>query len=248
MSLRPCGHAAPEGSPPTAPRPASWLMTATMRPGLAPLSSTAWNCCGQSACCSGTGRKPISRLFFDLYSREDVMRWLGPHPRRALATPDEARERLQRWHARERGLDLPLGLWAIVPLLPRIRSGRTVGTIHANAARPTPIGPTGLIEVGWHLHPDHQGLGLATEAASAILATAARAGMRQILALTDPDNIPSQAVATRLGMRDEWPTQNVSGSASHRANTHGRDPGPGPSRSRTGRRPGMRPRGTREPP
>jgi RimJ/RimL family protein N-acetyltransferase len=34
--------------------------------------------------------------FFDLYSRQDVMRWLGPHPRRALATPEEARERLDR--------------------------------------------------------------------------------------------------------------------------------------------------------
>jgi RimJ/RimL family protein N-acetyltransferase len=24
--------------------------------------------------------------FYDLYSREDVMRWLGSHPRRTLAT------------------------------------------------------------------------------------------------------------------------------------------------------------------
>jgi RimJ/RimL family protein N-acetyltransferase len=147
--------------------------------------------------------------FFDLYSREDVMRWLGPHPRRALATPDEAHERLQRWHARERGLDLPLGLWAIVPLLPRIQQQQQqppVGTIPLMPLTDAD-GPTGLIEVGWHLHPDHQGLGLAAEAASAILATAAKAGMRQILALTDPDNIPSQAVATRLGMRDEGLTE-----------------------------------------
>ena len=56
--------------------------------------------------------------FFDIYSREDVMRWLGPHPRRAAATQGEARERLRRWHARERGFDSPLGFWAIVPLIP----------------------------------------------------------------------------------------------------------------------------------
>ena len=68
-------------------------------------------------------------------------------------------------------------------------------------------GPTGLTEVGWHLHPQHQGRGLATEAASAILAAAAEAGIEQVLALTDPDNIRSQAVATRLGMRDEGMTQ-----------------------------------------
>jgi hypothetical protein len=37
--------------------------------------------------------------FFDLYSRDDVMRWLGHRrPRRALADPDEARERLRSWH------------------------------------------------------------------------------------------------------------------------------------------------------
>ncbi len=28
--------------------------------------------------------------FFDLYSRDDVVRWLGAHPRRPLATTDEA--------------------------------------------------------------------------------------------------------------------------------------------------------------
>jgi RimJ/RimL family protein N-acetyltransferase len=48
--------------------------------------------------------------FFDLYSRDEVMRWLGSHPRRTLATLDEARERLGRWRARERDLDPPLGL------------------------------------------------------------------------------------------------------------------------------------------
>lgn len=42
-----------------------------------------------------------------------------------------------------------------------------------------------------------------TEAAAAILAAAATAGIGQVMALTDPDNIASQAVAARLGMRDE---------------------------------------------
>jgi RimJ/RimL family protein N-acetyltransferase len=144
--------------------------------------------------------------FFGLYSRDDVMRWLGPHPRRVLATPDEARDRLQRWHARERGLDPPLGLWAIVPLLPRAQQPPPVGTILLLPLTDAG-GPAGLIEVGWHLHPDHQGRGLATEAASAILATAAKAGIGQVLALTDPDNTASQAVATRLGMHDDGLTE-----------------------------------------
>jgi RimJ/RimL family protein N-acetyltransferase len=51
------------------------------------------------------------------------------------------------------------------------------------------------------------GRGLAAEAARAILAATAEAGMDQVLALTDPDNTRSQAVAARLGMRDEGSAQ-----------------------------------------
>jgi RimJ/RimL family protein N-acetyltransferase len=143
--------------------------------------------------------------FFDLYSRDDVMRWLGPRPRRALADPDEAREGLRRWHARERDLDLPLGFWAIVPLVPP--GPAPVGTI-ALLPLADAGGPAGLTEVAWHLHPDHQGQGLATEAAAAVLAVgASMAGFGQVLALTDLDNVRSQAVAARLGMRDEGLTQ-----------------------------------------
>ena len=149
--------------------------------------------------------EPDLPAFFDLYSRDDVMRWLGPHPRRALTSVDEARERMGRWHDRERALDPPLGLWAIVPLVSRTGPRQPVGTIPlvplADAS-----GPTGLIEIGWHLHPRYQGQGLATEAAGAILAAAAQAGIDQVLALTDLDNTASQAVAARLGMRDEGTT------------------------------------------
>jgi len=142
--------------------------------------------------------------FFDLYSRDDVMRWLGPQPRRALTTPEEARERMRRWHAREQELAPPLGLWAIVPLDLGPRPGQPAGTVPllplADAS-----GPTGLVEVGWH--PRYQGQGIATEAAQAILAVAAHAGIDQVLALTDLDNTASQAVAARLGMDDEGITR-----------------------------------------
>src|SRR5580704_5223263 len=53
--------------------------------------------------------------FFDVYSREEVARWLGAHPRKPVTTVAEARERLGRWREHERGLSAPLGLWAIVP-------------------------------------------------------------------------------------------------------------------------------------
>jgi RimJ/RimL family protein N-acetyltransferase len=148
--------------------------------------------------------EPDLLAFFDLYSRDTVTRWLGPHPRRALATVDEARDRLGRWRAREHELQPPLGLWAMVPL-----SGPPpqppVGTLLL-----MPLddggGPTGLVEVGWHLHPDHQGQGLATEAALAVLAAAGQAGIGQVLAVTDLDNVASQAVAERMGMHDDGVT------------------------------------------
>ena len=53
--------------------------------------------------------------FFDLYSRWEVMRWLGRPPRRAIADVAEARERLGRWQERQAGLTAPHGLWALVP-------------------------------------------------------------------------------------------------------------------------------------
>ena len=140
---------------------------------------------------------------FDLYSREEVARWLGPQPRRALATREEAEARLARWRANEEVLDPPYGLWALVPLEPA--GAPPVGTVLL-----LPLNEEGAatdeVEVGWHLHPDHQGAGLATEAAQAVLALADEAGISDVLALTDLDNTPSQAVARRLGMADEGVT------------------------------------------
>jgi len=144
--------------------------------------------------------------FFALYSRDDVTRWLGPHPRRALATQEEARDRLRRWRDHEQGLASPLGLWAIVPLVPGDPPRQPVGTLLLMPLSDA-AGPTGLVEVGWHLHPSHQGRGLATEAARAVLAVAGKAGIDQVLALTDPGNVASQRVAERLGMQDEGVTE-----------------------------------------
>jgi RimJ/RimL family protein N-acetyltransferase len=144
--------------------------------------------------------------FFDIYSRDEVTRWLGPLPRRPVADLGEARRGLERWRGISAGLAAPLGLWAIVPLGPGAEpQAEPVGTallLPLNDAD----GPTGLTEVGWHLHPGYQGKGFATEAAAALLQAAAAAGIREILALTDLENTPSQAVAARLGMRDEGTT------------------------------------------
>lgn len=160
--------------------------------------------------------------FLEVYRRDDVTRWLGQHPRRPVADRAEALQRLARWHAHEADLPLPMGLWALVEgrseqpahqpgnqpahhLVHPGRSGTPVGTVLLLPLQDAG-GPTDQVEVGWHLHPDHQGRGLVTEAARALLAAAAEQGVREVLALTDLDNTRSQAVAARLGMADEGTT------------------------------------------
>lgn len=146
--------------------------------------------------------------YFDLYSRWEVARWLGSQPRRALTDLDQARAALGRWQAVAATLTAPYGLWAIVPQAGTARQGvpdgpdGPVGTVLLLPLHDE-TGPTDEVEVGWHLHPDYQGRGFATEAAAALLAAAAQAGMPRVLALTDPGNRASQAVAGRLGMADE---------------------------------------------
>jgi RimJ/RimL family protein N-acetyltransferase len=150
--------------------------------------------------------EPDLAAFFDLYSRDDVVRWLGAHPRRPLATAAQAQERLGRWREHGRGLSPPLGLWAVVPRVAGARPGQPAGTLLLLPLSDDD-GPTGLVEVGWHLHPEYQGQGIATEAARAVLALAGKAGIDQVLAITDLDNAASQRVAARLGMTDEGVTE-----------------------------------------
>ena len=143
--------------------------------------------------------------FLDIYSRDEVVRWLGPHPRRVTVTTLEtARERLRHREERVAGLSAPMGLWAIVPI-DREHRDEPIGTVLLMPLEDAG-GPTDLVEIGWHLHPDEQGRGYATEAAQAVLDRAAAAGIDKVLALTDLDNERSQRVALRLGMTDEGAT------------------------------------------
>jgi RimJ/RimL family protein N-acetyltransferase len=142
--------------------------------------------------------------FLDIYGRDEVIRWLGPHPRRVTVTTiDIARERLRYGEERVAGLSAPMGLWAIVPI--DSEPAEPIGTLLLIPLEDD-AGPTGHVEIGWHLHPDHQRRGYATEAALAVLGAAAAAGIEEVLALTDLDNERSQRVALRLGMTDEGAT------------------------------------------
>lgn len=59
-------------------------------------------------------------------------------------------------------------------------------------------------EIGWTMHPDAQGRGLATEAARALLAFAFDGfGFHRVFARVDAENLASVRLCQRLGMRCE---------------------------------------------
>jgi len=101
---------------------------------------------------------------------------------------DEAVARIEQWSALL-AADPRFGAWAAVER----DTGIPAGTV---LLKPLPDGD-GEIEIGWHFHPDSWGRGLATEAASAVLAR----GLDEVWAVTHLDNRASAAVCRRIGMR-----------------------------------------------
>ena len=59
------------------------------------------------------------------------------------------------------------------------------------------------LEIGYHILPARQGQGLATEGARACRDFAGARGVQRLIAITDPENRPSQRVAEKIGMRYE---------------------------------------------
>ena len=141
-------------------------------------------------------------FLFDLYRRPEVQRYIGRVPR-VMADRSEAVQLIERVRA---PLDGPNGRWLIVGP----DAGEPAGVLLLNslpastsdASRP----PSGETEIGWHLHPRAWGRGIATEAARRVLRHAFDGGLDRVLAVTHPDNAASQAVALRIGMRDEGET------------------------------------------
>lgn len=137
--------------------------------------------------------------FFDIYSRMEVMRYLGSVPR-VIETREEAAERLALRAAPD-PQGAPYGVWAVCPLE---GADCPVGSV---LLRQLPWSETVDpkpeyfdVEIGWHLHPDVWGKGYATESAAAMVGRAAANGIEVVHAVTYPPNAASQAVCRRLGM------------------------------------------------
>lgn len=63
-------------------------------------------------------------------------------------------------------------------------------------------------EVGWGLHPDAQGRGYGVEAAVATIDYAFDVlGWTEVIHCIDPDNVPSQRLAERVGSYNQGPTR-----------------------------------------
>lgn len=123
-----------------------------------------------------------------LFSDPDVLRFLPPGPPWTLEQAQQAVERRLKME-RERGH---------APWIIELRA--TERFIGSGGIQP--IANSAEVELAYHLLPTAWGQGCASEAAIAILEYGIRTvGLREILAVTFPDNIASWRVMEKAGMR-----------------------------------------------
>ncbi|HET7682110.1 MAG TPA: GNAT family N-acetyltransferase [Marmoricola sp.] len=123
------------------------------------------------------------------YGREEVARYLLTHPLSRDQMEVELRKRSGPPETRP----------DILPLVVEY-DGRVVGDLVLMIKPPA----YSQAEIGWTLHPDHAGRGIATEAARALLDLAfGHYGLHRVHADLDARNDRSRAMCERLGMRLE---------------------------------------------
>ncbi|MET1044695.1 MAG: GNAT family protein [Microbacteriaceae bacterium] len=126
-------------------------------------------------------------------SREDVCRYMLYEPRDHDTVAAKIAEWSQRSRLEKDGDYLQLAV-------ERHRDKRVLGEIYFTIKSAT----SECAEIGWSLHPDHQGQGYAREAASVVLTFAFNVmRLHRVVAELDPRNDASVALCRRLGMREE---------------------------------------------
>jgi RimJ/RimL family protein N-acetyltransferase len=131
----------------------------------------------------------------DIHSRRDVVQWISDDfdDPKLMTDLDQARDRIGTYAAVFE--QPPQGLWAVDPR----DGGPPAGAV---ILKTLPNAEHGEVEIGWWLHPDAQGRGYATEAARAVVEHGFTGGLSEIWTVMWPDNHPSRAVMTRIGMTD----------------------------------------------
>jgi len=126
-------------------------------------------------------------------SREDYAQyaWRGPRTREECERTLAENSGLRPW-----GRDGDSARFAVSPRGSRELVGEIVLTLTDAAAA--------QVEIGWVVHPDHAGRGIASEAARAAIEFAfAELGAHRVIASLDALNVSSAKVCERIGMRLE---------------------------------------------
>ena len=137
---------------------------------------------------------------FTLYQDPEIRKYFPE----GILSYEDTQEELE-WHMNGHPKYPDLGLWATI----HKESGKFIGRC---GLLPWKIDGTLEIEVAYLLDKNfwHQGLG--TEAASGILTYAFDTlNLSRIICLIDPDNIASQKVAERIGMKLERKVDGIAG-------------------------------------
>ena len=121
-----------------------------------------------------------------IYSEPEVREWLAADPSQVEASIRRWIEHWSRWG---------FGLWAVEAKASGQLVGR-VGLVHHEDWTASEHDA----EIGWTLDPAAWGHGYATEGAVASLEFARSKGLSQIISITRPDNVRSQAVMKRIGL------------------------------------------------
>ncbi len=127
-----------------------------------------------------------------LYQNPNITKYIPDAPR----TREEAQEELE-WHMHGHPKNPQLGLWATILK----ENGKFIGRC---GLLPWEIDGQSEVEVAYTLAEAYQGRGLGSEAAQAILKYGFEVlKLSRLICLIDPENIPSQKVAEKLGMHFE---------------------------------------------
>jgi ribosomal-protein-alanine N-acetyltransferase len=127
-----------------------------------------------------------------LYCDPQITKYIPDAPR----TREEARKELE-WHMHGHPKHPELGLWATIDK----ETGKFIGRC---GLLPWFLDGQDEVEVAYTIARDYWGKGLATEAAQAILQYGfEHLNLPRLICLIDPDNIASQNVAQKLGMKFE---------------------------------------------
>jgi len=132
-----------------------------------------------------------AEAMYDMYRRPEVHKYLGPS--QPPADFDSYVEFMKLMRERHDSFLPGQGVWAITLK----DQGEFIGLAILKT-----LPNSDKVEIGWHVHPDYQGQGIATEWGHAGLKYGFEVlGLDAIYCILIPENIASRRVAEKIGLR-----------------------------------------------